>query len=97
MPIYNSDEHEIMKSDATLIDHAIRVSDGTLYLSNARVIYERKGKKKEKRRKRKGKEKRRGEKKEERKREEGEERGRRRRGRERGKEKRERKREEGVD
>ena len=46
MPIYNSDEHEIMKSDATLIDHAIRVSDGTLYLSNARVIYERKGKKK---------------------------------------------------
>ncbi|WP_393972036.1 zinc ribbon domain-containing protein [Oxyplasma meridianum] len=46
MPIYNSDEHEIMKSDATLIDHGVKVSDGTLYLSNSRVIYERKGKKK---------------------------------------------------
>jgi|GEM_PF-6992097 ribosomal protein S27AE len=46
MPIYNSDEHEIMKSDATLVDHAVKVSDGTLYLSNSRVIYERKGKKK---------------------------------------------------
>lgn len=35
-----------MKSDATLVDHSIKVSDGTLYLSNSRVIYERKGKKK---------------------------------------------------
>lgn len=44
MPIYEVGEHELLKEDTTLIRGDEEISSGTLYLSDRRIIYERKGK-----------------------------------------------------
>lgn len=44
MPIYAVDEHELMQEDSTLRDGDAEIQDGTLYLTDRRLIYEKKGK-----------------------------------------------------
>lgn len=44
MPIYESDEHEILEERTVLFDHGVKISNGSLYLTNKRVIYVRNGK-----------------------------------------------------
>lgn len=44
MPIYAMDEHELMQEDSTLREGDAEIQDGTLYLSDRRLIYEKKGK-----------------------------------------------------
>ncbi|MEM0156351.1 MAG: zinc ribbon domain-containing protein, partial [Thermoplasmataceae archaeon] len=43
MPIYESDEHEILSERTLLFDHGVKVSKGSLYLTNKRIIYVRNG------------------------------------------------------
>ena len=44
MPIYASDEHQLLSNDCTLHDGDAEIQDGTLYLTDRRLIYEKKGK-----------------------------------------------------
>ncbi len=44
MPIYEVDEHELMKEDCVLKEGEAEIQDGTLYLTDKRIIYEIKGK-----------------------------------------------------
>ena len=44
MPIYAVDEHELMQEDSVLKDGDAEIQDGTLYLTDRRIIYEKKGK-----------------------------------------------------
>ncbi|MDS0256876.1 zinc-ribbon domain-containing protein [Thermoplasmatales archaeon AK] len=44
MPVYEVDEHELLKEDCTLVDGDAEIQDGTLYLTDKRLIYEKKGK-----------------------------------------------------
>ena len=44
MPIYAVDEHELMQEDSTLREGDAEIQDGTLYLTDRRLIYEKKGK-----------------------------------------------------
>ena len=44
MPIYEVGEHELLKEDTSMILVDEEISSGTLYLSDKRVIYEKKGK-----------------------------------------------------
>ena len=43
MPIYEADEHELIKEDSTLVEGDAEIQDGTLYLTDKRLIYEKKG------------------------------------------------------
>jgi hypothetical protein len=43
MPIYESDEHEILNEKTVLFDHGVKVSKGILYLTNKRIIYVKNG------------------------------------------------------
>lgn len=44
MPIYAVDEHELMQEESTLREGDAEIQDGTLYLTDKRLIYEKKGK-----------------------------------------------------
>ncbi len=44
MPIYASDEHQLLSSDCVLHDGEAEIQDGTLYLTDRRILYEKKGK-----------------------------------------------------
>ena len=44
MPIYAVDEHELMQEESTLKEGDAEIQDGTLYLTDKRLIYEKKGK-----------------------------------------------------
>lgn len=44
MPIYAIDEHELMQEDSILREGDAEIQDGTLYLTDRRLIYEKKGK-----------------------------------------------------
>lgn len=44
MPIYETNEHEMLKESATAIQDSEEITDGILYLTDKRLIYERKGK-----------------------------------------------------
>ena len=44
MPIYAVDEHELMQEESTLKEGDAEIQDGTLYLTDRRLIYEKKGK-----------------------------------------------------
>lgn len=44
MPIYAVDEHELMREDSVLREGDAEIQDGTLYLTDRRVIYEIRGK-----------------------------------------------------
>lgn len=44
MPIYATDEHELMKEVSVLREGEAEIQDGTLYLTDRRIIYEIKGK-----------------------------------------------------
>lgn len=44
MPVYETNEHEMLKESATMIKDNEEITDGTLYLTDKRLIYERKGK-----------------------------------------------------
>ncbi len=44
MPIYAVDEHELMQEESILKDGDAEIQDGTLYLTDKRLIYEKKGK-----------------------------------------------------
>lgn len=44
MPIYEVDEHELMREDCVLKEGEAEIQDGTLYLTDKRLIYEIKGK-----------------------------------------------------
>ena len=44
MPIYEVDEHELMKEECVLREGEAEIQDGTLYLTDKRIIYEIKGK-----------------------------------------------------
>lgn len=44
MPIYAVDEHELIQEDSTLREGDAEIQDGTLYLTDKRLIYEKKGK-----------------------------------------------------
>jgi len=43
MPIYESDEHEILNEKTVLFDHGVKVSKGILYLTSKRIIYVKNG------------------------------------------------------
>ena len=40
MPIYAVDEHELMQEESTLKEGDAEIQDGTLYLTDRRLIYE---------------------------------------------------------
>lgn len=44
MPIYAIDEHELMQEDSVLREGDAEIQDGTLYLTDRRLIYEKRGK-----------------------------------------------------
>ncbi len=44
MPVYEPDEHEILKEPTKQIKEGVEISEGTLYLTDRRFIYELKGK-----------------------------------------------------
>lgn len=44
MPIYAVDEHELMQEESILKDGDAEIQDGTLFLTDRRLIYEKKGK-----------------------------------------------------
>lgn len=44
MPIYAVDEHELMSEESVLKDGDAEIQDGTLYLTDRRILYEIKGK-----------------------------------------------------
>ncbi len=43
MPIYEVGEHEILREEAEVVDGETVVAQGTLYLTDRRIIYERRG------------------------------------------------------
>lgn len=44
MPVYEPDEHEILKETTKQVKEGVEISEGTLYLTDRRFIYELKGK-----------------------------------------------------